>query len=70
MNEKIILESSPLGKSVWYELYKKFDEMFYRCKDYDPPTDSDGDCSTIKDHAHCFMYDPSQGYCPFIHRKN
>ena len=63
--KKIIIESTPTKSSLFYELWKS-----RRCKDYDPPNDLDGGCVIIKDHVKCFLYDPTQGYCPFIHTKN
>ena len=40
------------------------------CKDYDPPTDPDGGCSTIKCPTMCWLYDISTGYCPYVQHTN
>lgn len=31
-----------------------------RCRDYD------GDCEDVRDKTACWLYDPEQGWCPYL----
>ena len=36
----------------------------FRCKDFDE------DCYFLKDYPSCYMYDPANGFCPFLSKDN
>lgn len=36
----------------------------FQCKDYDD------DCESIEDKGMCFMYNPCEGFCPYLKANN